>query len=82
MKDIVIKPRKKHPRVINHEGCKGCMFAPADGRTNACKTCANFLIDYCNACKRLANVDAECSKCKSGSKFERATAKDYNILSD
>jgi hypothetical protein len=44
MKDIIIKPRKKHPKVIDKGGCIGCVYAPADGRTNACKGCGNFLI--------------------------------------
>lgn len=43
MKDIIIKPRKKHPKVIDRITCKGCLYAPADGRTNACKSCGNFL---------------------------------------
>jgi hypothetical protein len=43
MKNIIIKPRKTHPNVIEREGCKGCIYGPADGRKNACKTCGNFL---------------------------------------
>lgn len=43
MNGTVIKPRKKNPRVIDWYECRGCLYAPGDGRKNGCKTCGNFL---------------------------------------